>query len=510
MGVVLIELHDGTLDVRDDSRVDTVLSYFELVWDLRQRGYLDDEDIGYGLGTKVIAWWRYLAPVIGIQRSDEGDPDLSIGLEKLNEVVSRYDQRRTLPRHHVRTAPMETLIAGSIKRETHRLQLAREAGWGVIPTMMGRSPCSPSPRSRPPSEPDAARLGNAERRKARWLDSGDRGDGGSVRDRMRVAVVFDMEGTSHITDLREPFPTYREYWETGRAKLTDDIVAATRGLLAGGATEVWIYNHHGAGEVEWPNVIVERLPDGTRLAEDWNKLEMRDHVDAMFQVGAHARGGNASFLSHTILPGLRLRLDGELLSESHWWAWTGNVPVLGIVGSGELGGHAWHAGRRAVPGRPAEPGPSACGAGLRLTAGHGISNRGVRCGRHARCRRSSHCHAGRPDPPRGERPERRRCGRGHGRGRLDADGQDVLCDRSGFVARRRRADRRGDRARGGCRVGPLFLPLRRHRRDLGETALAYPADQAARDEAFLESWAADPTPEWFEPSAADGPWEGFA
>ena len=154
---------------------------------------------------------------------------------------------------------------------------------------------------------------------------------------MRIAVVFDMEGTSHITDLREPFPTYREYWETGRAKLTDDLVAAARGLLAGGATEVWIYNHHGAGEVDWPNVIVERLPDRTRMVEGWNKLEMRDHVDAMLQVGAHARGGNPSFLSHTILPGLRLRVDGELLSESHWWAWTGNVPLLGIVGSAALG-----------------------------------------------------------------------------------------------------------------------------------------------------------------------------
>jgi hypothetical protein len=43
-----------------------------------------------------------------------------------------------------------------------------------------------------------------------------------------------------------------------------------------------------------------------------------------------------------------------------------------------------------------------------------------------------------------------------------------------------------------------------------ETALAYPADQAAHDEAFLNAWAADVTPEWFEPLAADGPWEGFA
>ena len=154
---------------------------------------------------------------------------------------------------------------------------------------------------------------------------------------MRVALVFDMEGTSHIGDMREPFPMYAEYWDTGRAKLTDDVVAAMNGLVRGGATEIWVVNHHGAGDEEWPNVIVERLPDRARIAEDWGKRAMRDHVDAMFQVGAHARGGSPSFLSHTLSPGMRLRHDGELLSESHWWAWTGSVPVLGIVGSVELG-----------------------------------------------------------------------------------------------------------------------------------------------------------------------------
>jgi hypothetical protein len=54
-------------------------------------------------------------------------------------------------------------------------------------------------------------------------------------------------------------------------------------------------------------------------------------------VGAHARGGSPTFFSHTIMPGLRLRVGDELLSESHWWAWTGDVPVLGIVGSAGLG-----------------------------------------------------------------------------------------------------------------------------------------------------------------------------
>ena len=154
---------------------------------------------------------------------------------------------------------------------------------------------------------------------------------------MRIALVFDMEGTSHIDDIREPLPMYRAYWRSGREKLTNDVVAAAQGLLDGGATEVVVINHHGAGSEGWPNLIAERLPDQVRLAGDLGTAGLRDQVDAMFEVGCHARGGSASFLSHTILPGLRLRLGGELLSESHWWAWNGGVPLLGIVGSAELG-----------------------------------------------------------------------------------------------------------------------------------------------------------------------------
>lgn len=153
---------------------------------------------------------------------------------------------------------------------------------------------------------------------------------------MRVVIVFDMEGTSHIGDYHEVCPIFPEYWDVGRRKLTADIAAAARGLLEGGASEVVVLNHHGAGAVEWPNALPDELPDGVHLI-DWDMLAMREHVDAMFQVGAHARGGSPTFWSHTILPGLRLRVGDELLSESHEWAWTGDVPVLGIVGSAGLG-----------------------------------------------------------------------------------------------------------------------------------------------------------------------------
>jgi D-aminopeptidase len=152
---------------------------------------------------------------------------------------------------------------------------------------------------------------------------------------MRVAIVFDMEGVSHIGDFRETFPFYDQYWRNGRAKLTADVAAAARGLLDGGAEQIPVISYHGAGETPWPNVIEDQLPDGA-WSVDWELEQLAEHADAMFQVGCHARGGSPSFMSHTWL-GSRWRMGDELLSESHEWAFAGDVPVLGIVGSEALG-----------------------------------------------------------------------------------------------------------------------------------------------------------------------------
>jgi hypothetical protein len=91
-----------------------------------------------------------------------------------------------------------------------------------------------------------------------------------------------------------------------------------------------VLDHHGGNTV---NVSPESLPRGARL-ETWNVYDLREYgVDAMFQVGYHARGGVEGFLSHTYLPGLRLRVGSELISESHGRAWAAEVPLLGIVGN---------------------------------------------------------------------------------------------------------------------------------------------------------------------------------
>jgi D-aminopeptidase len=147
---------------------------------------------------------------------------------------------------------------------------------------------------------------------------------------MRVAVSVDMEGASQLRSVREIWGCLPEYWQTGKPRLEEDVAAVCDGLLAGGASELVVLDNHGGNTV---NVSEEALPAGARL-ETWRDFDLRDHgVDATFQVGYHARGGVDGFLSHTYVPGLRLRVDGELISESHGRVWASGVPLLGIAGN---------------------------------------------------------------------------------------------------------------------------------------------------------------------------------
>jgi D-aminopeptidase len=145
-----------------------------------------------------------------------------------------------------------------------------------------------------------------------------------------VAVSVDMEGASQLRSVREIWGSLPEYWATGKPRLERDVRAACEGLLAGGASELVVLDNHGGNTI---NVSSEALPEGARL-ETWREFDLSEHgIDAMFQVGYHARGGVDGFLSHTLVPGLRFRVDGELISESHQRAWAAGVPLLGITGN---------------------------------------------------------------------------------------------------------------------------------------------------------------------------------
>lgn len=131
---------------------------------------------------------------------------------------------------------------------------------------------------------------------------------------MRVLLIADMEGVSWITDHRECWPCFPEYWRTGRRRMTADVVAAASGLLEGGASEVVVQNAHGLGD--------RPLDAG---------------FDAHFQVGFHARcGTNDGFVSHTHVPDFRIEVAGRLITECHFNAWSAGTPLLGITGDAAL------------------------------------------------------------------------------------------------------------------------------------------------------------------------------
>jgi D-aminopeptidase len=146
-----------------------------------------------------------------------------------------------------------------------------------------------------------------------------------------VALSADMEGVSQLRDPREILAGSREYWETGKPRMEADVAAACEGLIAGGASEVVVLDNHASGNPR--NVSAESLPPGARL-EEWGVFELAGKgVAACLHLGYHARGGVDGFLSHTYVPGLRLRVGEELISESHGRAWAAGVPLLGIVGN---------------------------------------------------------------------------------------------------------------------------------------------------------------------------------
>jgi D-amino peptidase len=148
---------------------------------------------------------------------------------------------------------------------------------------------------------------------------------------MRVVLSADMEAIAGMRSAREVLACCPEYWESGRAAYTADVVAAAQGLLDAGATDVVVLDNHASGNPH--NLLHERFPEGVR-EESWNVFDLPAHgIDAMLQIGYHPRGGVAGFVPHTYTPGLRLLVGGEEISESHGRAWAAQAPLLGITGN---------------------------------------------------------------------------------------------------------------------------------------------------------------------------------
>ena len=114
-----------------------------------------------------------------------------------------------------------------------------------------------------------------------------------------------MEGVAGIangsqTNAGEPL------YEEGRKLYTEEINAAVRGARAGGATEIVVMDHHGAGNgFSFNSLLPELLDPGCEyvVQEEWTSYTgfLEEGVDACLLVGMHAMAGTPDgVLNHTV------------------------------------------------------------------------------------------------------------------------------------------------------------------------------------------------------------------
>jgi hypothetical protein len=230
----------------------------------------------------------------------------------------------------------------------------------------------------------------------------------------------------------------------------------------------------------------------------------------MFQVGVHAPGGSPSFMSHTGLPGLRLRVGDEFLSESHLWAWSAAIPLLGMVGSfelgemrGSLGDVPFLAVQRSTDRAYAQaihPDPERTSTEIRAFAAAACRDAALRTT---------------PSPRSPVRLEASVQNGGDAARELAAAGWTRL-DRTTFMIERGtwRAEDDAIYHAIDAAWAATWVPYESWFDGLDatseRTALAFPPERRARSVAMTYAWVADLPPLWFDPAAVDAPFEGLA
>ncbi len=135
---------------------------------------------------------------------------------------------------------------------------------------------------------------------------------------MRIFISADMEGVTGTTLWEECDRNHPSY-ATFAAIMTQEVVAACKGALKAGATEVVVRDAHASGT----NIDINSLPEGVKLIRQWSghPFSMVDGIDDTFDavmfIGYHSaanRLGNA--LSHTMSTAVHeIKINGELASE---------------------------------------------------------------------------------------------------------------------------------------------------------------------------------------------------
>ena len=115
---------------------------------------------------------------------------------------------------------------------------------------------------------------------------------------MTVVLMTDLEGISGVNDPKQIWDEHSAGNQLARERLMADTNAAVDGVIAGGATTVFVVDGHGAGK----NFIPDALdPRAQQLSvSEWQNKMRSGTVDAFLEIGAHAMAGTQNgFFDHT-------------------------------------------------------------------------------------------------------------------------------------------------------------------------------------------------------------------
>jgi len=162
---------------------------------------------------------------------------------------------------------------------------------------------------------------------------------------LKVVVLYDMEGTSGISEPRATWFGHEGY-EQGRTSLTADVNAAIAGLKAAGATEIVVVDGHGSGNTAGPDVFEEQLLGPAKMIARNSPFDIYmdsydQSVDAIVAIAMHAGAGNrAGFISHTYaIVDVEYRVNGVPLNESMVLALGAarlKIPLIMVSGDDQL------------------------------------------------------------------------------------------------------------------------------------------------------------------------------
>ena len=142
----------------------------------------------------------------------------------------------------------------------------------------------------------------------------------------KVLIMSDMEGVDGIFNWAgQCNPRESPRWQESQRLLTGEVNAAVEGLLAGGATEVVVWDGHDGGEALSASDIHPRV----RLLIGSPIREFDSTFNAIVFVGQHAMAGaEGSILPHSFFFNIQnLWVNGRL---------TGEIGIRAMV-AGEMG-----------------------------------------------------------------------------------------------------------------------------------------------------------------------------